>query len=115
MINTFILNLLSPLQTFHFVAKNVKTEVMPAEEVNSLLTPIKCLIQQINSLVSLIDCTKKEEIEREQICESLEEFLSISFPGCKVQPFGSIVSGLAFQGCDLDLNLEISQGILLFP
>ena len=76
------------------------------------MTIICSLTQQINSLVSSIEITKEEENIRKQICESLENFLSISFPGCKVQPFGSTVSGLAFQGSDLDLLLEISQGNL---
>ena len=51
-----------------------------------------------------------EEARREAICASLEQWLAVQFPGCRIQPFGSVVSGLASRTSDLDLYVSLPPG-----
>lgn len=52
--------------------------------------------------------TERTSNRRLQIISSLEEWLSLEFPGCQLHMFGSSSSGLAFEGeSDLDICLEI--------
>lgn len=91
-------------------ARSITVTVL--ENINKLLVPLgnQRLEEQINLLVSSMEITVEEKAERMRICRSLQNFLSISFPGCIFRPFGSVVAGLAFRGCDLDLRIENSQG-----
>ena len=36
-------------------------------------------------------------------------FARNGYPACVVYPFGSTVNGLAFKGCDLDLNVDLGK------
>lgn len=79
-----------------------------------LLDPSSSLDDQLTILVNLVTSTEREAASREHIVRSLEEWLSLSFPGVRLLCFGSAASGLAFPNSDLDLYLDfpnITAGI----
>lgn len=96
-----------------FEESSKKRTIPTPKMIYRLLAPFgnQKIEEQISHLVSSIESTKEEEVEWGRICRSLENFLSISFPGCTIHPFGSAVAGLAFRGSDLDLHIESSKGI----
>ena len=59
---------------------------------------------------------KNYEIETryETTCNDLDEIFRYVFPKCKTYRFGSTVSGLGFQNCDLDLYMDIGKISMLF-
>jgi DNA polymerase sigma len=65
---------------------------------------------QINLFISKMESTEEDVAIRMKICASLEQWLSFKYPGCRIIPFGSVTSGLALRGSDLDLCLDIPQG-----
>lgn len=63
--------------------------------------------EQIRSLVTALQVTEEEKRLQSQIISTLEEWLSLEFPSCRLQLFGSSVSGLAFRDeSDLDIFME---------
>ena len=68
--------------------------------------------EQFRSLVQIVEITDEEKRRKSQILSSLEEWLSLEFPGCCLHLFGSSVSGLAFRNdSDLDIFLEIPKSM----
>jgi DNA polymerase sigma len=64
--------------------------------------------EQIHLLVKIVETTEEEKSRKSHIISSLEEWLSLEFPGCCLHLFGSSVTGLAFKNdSDLDIFLEI--------
>ncbi|EFX73198.1 hypothetical protein DAPPUDRAFT_325455 [Daphnia pulex] len=64
--------------------------------------------EQIHLLVKIVETTEEEKSRKSHIISSLEEWLSLEFPGCCLHLFGSSVTGLAFRNdSDLDIFLEI--------
>lgn len=66
--------------------------------------------EQLAALVAGVESTELEAAHHAQIIESLEHWLSLEYPGCRLRPFGSAVSGLAFRSSDLDVFLDLSSG-----
>ncbi|KAI9559720.1 hypothetical protein GHT06_013725 [Daphnia sinensis] len=63
--------------------------------------------EQIRLLVTALEVTEEEKHQQTQIISTLEEWLSLQFPSCRLHLFGSSVSGLAFRGgSDLDIFME---------
>ena len=70
--------------------------------------------EQIYLLVKIVEVTEEERHQKSQIISSLEEWLSLEFPGCCLHLFGSSITGLAFRNdSDLDIFLEIPQSMKL--
>ena len=65
---------------------------------------------QIKLFVSRMESTGEDEAIRMKVCASFEQWLSFKYPGCRIIPFGSVTSGLALRGSDLDLCLDVPLG-----
>ncbi|XP_057365194.1 speckle targeted PIP5K1A-regulated poly(A) polymerase-like [Daphnia carinata] len=69
--------------------------------------PEMSIDEQLRSLPTVLEVTKEEKCRQTQIISTLEEWLSLEFPSCRLHLFGSSVSGLAFRGeSDLDIFME---------
>jgi hypothetical protein len=75
------------------------------ENVVSALASRQSLRETLDALCNTTDSLCNAEKDG-QVCQFLETLFSAVFPGCKVIPFGSRVSGLALSGSDLDVFLD---------
>jgi len=62
---------------------------------------------QIATLVKSVESTKEEAANRELIMQSLESWLSRSYPDSRILCFGSAASGLTTHNSDLDVFLDL--------
>jgi DNA polymerase sigma len=65
------------------------------------------LEKQLEAIMAALELSQKGVEQRKEIISKLESWLSISFPGCRLLPFGSSVSGLSYLNSDLDMYLEL--------
>lgn len=78
-----------------------------ALEESMKTNPEMSIDEQIRSLVTVLEVTEEEKRRQSQIISTLEEWLSLEFPSCRIHLFGSSVSRLAFRGeSDLDIFME---------
>lgn len=70
--------------------------------------------EKLRLLTGILEMTEVDKQQQSAILSSLQEWLSVEFPGCRLHLFGSSVSGLAFHGdSDLDIFFEIPQTVEL--
>ena len=85
------------------------------EERLALTGKLDDVEEQIRMLVSNLQIGPEEEIRHTKIRQSLEQWLSVKYPGCRLKPFGSVVSGLSSRTSDLDIYLDLPQSNIMNP
>lgn len=95
---------------FHYVLDGVVNHIeifKNALEESMKTNPEMSIDEQIRSLVTVLEVTEEEKRRQSQIISTLEEWLSLEFPSCRLHLFGSSVSRLDFRGeSDLDIFME---------
>ncbi|XP_033733315.1 speckle targeted PIP5K1A-regulated poly(A) polymerase-like [Pecten maximus] len=64
---------------------------------------------EMGVLADLIQVTSQELQSRYVICKTLEEVLSLFFPGVSINQFGSSVNGFGIKGCDMDIYIDLTN------
>ena len=65
---------------------------------------------QLAELTSMLDLDEEDVMKRRNICINMQKtFAQSDFSHCVVYPFGSSVNGLGFQGCDLDIYMDLDN------
>lgn len=65
------------------------------------------LDEQFHVLTTVLEMEEETKTQRSTIISSLEEWLSVRFPGSSLHPYGSSVSGLAFRNeSDVDIFFQ---------
>ena len=57
----------------------------------------------------MVKLTPEQVLTMKDVSDDLEKVLAIEFPECEAFPFGSFVSGLGFNDCDLDIYVDLCQ------
>jgi len=70
--------------------------------------------KQAEVMLVALEMSQGEVEQREKVINKMESWLSISFPSCRLLPFGSSISGLSVVNSDLDLYFDFLTGILIF-
>ena len=73
--------------------------------------------EQFQVLTNLLEMKAETKTQRSNIVSTLEEWLSLEFPGCSLHVFGSSVSGLAFcneSDIDIYFETELIKGKICF-
>lgn len=66
--------------------------------------------EQMRQVVTLTEMDAEDIEERNKLCSHIRNtFARNGYPACVVYPFGSTVNGLAFKGCDLDVNVDLGE------
>ena len=83
-------------------------ELIEEELIQALIDdPSLPFSTQLQIMTSAIKITKENLDKQQIVIRKLESWLSTTFPGCQLQPFGSSVMGLGCIDSDLDLNLKV--------
>ena len=71
--------------------------------------------EQVKMLLISLEMSHEEVEKKEEIISKMEFWLSVSFPNCRLLPFGSSVSGLSALNSDLDLYFCPLDGCKILP
>ncbi|XP_060074932.1 speckle targeted PIP5K1A-regulated poly(A) polymerase-like [Ylistrum balloti] len=64
---------------------------------------------EMGVLADMIQVTSQELQSRYVICKTLEDVLSMFFPGVGINQFGSSVNGFGIKGCDMDVFIDLTN------
>ena len=68
--------------------------------------------EQAKVMLTALEIHSYEVEQRDKVINKLQSWLSVSFPSCRLLPFGSSVSGLSILNSDLDLYFTSLTGII---
>ena len=90
-------------------------ESIAAEELKKLwngeLDKYLTIEEQAEMILVALEMSQEEVQQRKEIIKKMESWLSVSFPSCRLLPFGSSVSGLSALNSDLDLYFTVLNGM----
>ena len=90
-------------------------ESIAAEELKKLwngeLDKYLTIEEQAEMILVALEMSQEEVQQRKEIIKKMEYWLSVSFPSCRLLPFGSSVSGLSALNSDLDLYFTVLNGM----
>uniref|UniRef100_A0A1E1WRX3 Uncharacterized protein n=1 Tax=Pectinophora gossypiella TaxID=13191 RepID=A0A1E1WRX3_PECGO len=67
--------------------------------------------EQVNQLLTTVRLSRNEVEELERLLSDVSNTLSRAWPGCKVYPFGSIVTGLGIRTSDIDCYVSLPRWV----